>query len=71
MGYAMVIGTCLVCDKPFSFNPHKVPSMRYKGNREPVCKECMDELIKGEEEAGIVPKRYHPDAYSSIKEEEL
>jgi hypothetical protein len=45
--------------------------MRVRGNREPVCKQCMDALIDTELKAGMTPKLYAPDAYDAIPEEEL
>lgn len=70
-GYVSVIGPCWRCDAMFSMNPHKVPSVRINGVREPICKQCMDHLIAAEEKAGITPKRYADDAYDAIPEEDL
>jgi hypothetical protein len=67
----LLIGTCINCGCTFGCNPNKVPSVRINGNREPVCKDCMDRLIAREEAAGIVPKRYADDAYEAIREEDL
>ena len=71
VGYALVIGPCILCGRTFGMNPNKVPSIRVHGTRQPVCRNCMDALIAKEEAAGIVPKRYADDAYEPVREEEL
>ena len=42
MGYAIVLGFCCSCHKHIEFNPHKVPSIRVNGEREPLCRECAE-----------------------------
>jgi hypothetical protein len=71
MGYAMALGGCLLCSRPFIYNPIKVPSFRVKGVKQPVCSLCMAEvnlkrkLMKVEE--FVIP----PDAYEACDENEL
>lgn len=71
MGYAMVFGPCVCCDRTFGMNPVRVPSIRINGVKEPICKDCIPRVnamrrAKGTEE--IVP---HPEAYQSCDENEL
>ena len=71
MGYAMVHSECCNCGSIFSYNPHKVPSIRVNGVREPVCKPCIDysnpiRLAKGLPEFDVAD-----DAYKPVKEDEL
>jgi len=71
MGYAFVIGPCLVCKKPFTMNPVRVPSFKVDGVREPICKPCMSHVNKKREENGLPPHSIHNDAYEACDEMEL
>ena len=70
-GYVYVIGKCFTCKFMFSFNPHKVPSLRVAGIREPICLDCMTLGNKKREEMGLAPHPINQDAYEAIREEEL
>lgn len=70
-GYVFVMGPCLVCKRPFSFNPNRVPSFPIKGNREPICAGCMAVINAKRIHAGEEPLHVHPEAYQPIPEEEL
>jgi hypothetical protein len=41
MAYVHCLGACVVCHRVFSFNPYRVPSVRVRGEREPVCPSCL------------------------------
>ena len=71
MGYVMMSSQCINCGRLFSYNPHKVPSVRVKGVREPVCRSCIEAANTIRKERGILPLHYHPDAYEPLPEEEL
>ena len=72
MGYAVVMGPCLVCRQVFGFNPRRVPSLTVNGNREPVCKTCIDtENDRRRSIGGELLPEPHADAYSPIHESEL
>ena len=71
MGYAFMIGNCLCCKRRFTFNPMKVPSYNWKGNKEPVCEGCMRVINKERERKGLKPHPIHPDAYEVCREEEI
>ena len=64
MGYAIVMGPCLCCKRPFAFNPRRVPS--HEG--EPICRECMGEINREKAEAGMRPFVIPVDAYEPLPE---
>ena len=72
MSYATVFSPCANCNQVFGFNPHRVPSIRVNGVREPVCRECIDnENAHREANALELLPEPHADAYKSIHESEL
>jgi len=72
MGVAFMIAPCLICKRPFTFNPVKVPSLRVKGVKEPICKSCHAIINEKRVEAGVPPfPEPHPDAYGACDENEL
>ena len=66
MGYAFVHSACYGCGRLIIYNPHRVPSIRVEGKREPLCRDCVDKVNKGRIKNGLEPKPVHPDAYSPI-----
>ena len=71
MGYYSAIGRCAVCCQMFQFNPHKVPSVRIGGVREPICLDCVNEANPRRKAAGIEEIVPLPGAYDSVREEEF
>jgi hypothetical protein len=71
MGYAMCTGACIGCGKVFSFNPVRVPSIRIKGSREPICQACVDRVNPTRIANGLEPIVPLPDAYEPCDEDEL
>jgi hypothetical protein len=71
MGYALCTGTCIGCGRIFSFNPMRVPSIRIKGNREPICQGCVDRINPKRIANGLEPIVPLPDAYDACDESEL
>jgi hypothetical protein len=72
MGYAIVMGHCFGCGSMFSFNPHRVPSIRdARGVKQPVCRECIELANPMRVKNGLEPIVPAPDAYEAINEEEL
>jgi hypothetical protein len=71
MGYVMAMGPCCVCARVFGYNPHKVPSVRIAGVREPVCKECIyhANILRVARKEPII--EILPGAYEAMDEEEL
>lgn len=71
MGFAICHGACANCGKLFSFNPHRVPSIRVNDVREPVCCVCIKEANAKRKELGLEPIVTLFDAYEPLPEEEL
>jgi hypothetical protein len=72
MGYVIGMGGCIICGRPFSFNPHRVPSFIVHGKREPVCRICVERVNRWREEHGLPPfPPVLPEAYEPIEENEL
>jgi hypothetical protein len=71
MGYAFVIGSCCICKETFTFNPIRVPSLRIKGTKEPICKICMENINRLRKKNDLEPFSILPDAYEACREEEL
>jgi len=71
MGYVFAMGPCLRCGRVFSFNPHRVPSIRVNGEREPVCRPCYEHLARLQQAAGMKVLELPHDAYEPLPEEEL
>lgn len=63
MGFYTIFGACYSCGKMFSFHPHKVPSLSVKGERQPICKDCIDRVNPIRKEKGLPPITYSEDAY--------
>jgi len=70
-GYAIIHGLCITCGKPISFHPHKVPSVRVGGEREPVCRTCIEKANPERIKNGLEPITIQDGAYGACREEEL
>jgi len=71
MGYAVVMSPCVGCGKTFTFNPNKVPSIRIKGVREPICEVCVTRANPERIANGLEPIVVLPGAYEPVDESEL
>jgi len=72
MGYVTMLGHCINCARPITFNPVKVPSLEYRGAREPLCKACFERWNEIHRTSkGLEPIPHHPEAYSACDEREL
>ena len=71
MGYVFVMGPCLGCGNLFSYHPHKVPSIRFNGKREPVCQNCVNVANPRRIKNGLEPIKPLPGAYEPCPEEEF
>lgn len=71
MGYAFMMAPCKACGQPFSFHPHKVPSIRVEGTRYPICRNCMDEANRVRAERGMELLPILDGAYEPCEEGEL
>lgn len=71
MGWALCSGCCARCGAVFSFNPNKVPSIRIHGNREPICRPCVETANPQRIANGLAPIAIAADAYEPCAESEL
>jgi hypothetical protein len=71
MGYALVFGSCISCMRTFGFNPLRVPSIRVNGEKEPVCRECIERANPLRKKNGLPEFTIHPEAYEPVNENEL
>jgi hypothetical protein len=71
MGYAIAMSPCISCRRVFSYNPVRVPSVYYRGEREPVCRECIERANPQRIAMGLAPFVPLPGAYDACEEGEL
>jgi hypothetical protein len=71
MGYVIALGYCICCRRLFAFNPHRVPSVRVNGFREPICRSCVEQVNPLREEKGLEPIIIFDDSYEPMQEEQL
>ena len=67
----MVHSPYVGCGKIFAYNPHKVPSVIIKGEREPICRDCVNDANPLRIQNGLEPIQISPEAYEPIHESEL
>ena len=65
MAFMVCTASCICCNTLFNFNPDLVPSLRYQGNKEPVCRACVEwanaeRVKKGLKPFPILPGAYEP-----------
>jgi hypothetical protein len=65
MAWMFVLGNCIGCGKPFSFNAERVPSVVVRGEREPICRECVERANPLREKNGLAPIVILPGAYEA------
>ncbi len=71
MGYVMVTASCFGCKRIFSFNPVRVPSITFEGERRPVCRFCIEAVNPQRVKNGLEPVVPHPEAYEPCDESEV
>lgn len=71
MGYAFATSPCIGCGRLFSYNPVRVPSLTWKGTREPICLACVERVNPQRIANGLEPIVPAPDAYEPCDESEL
>ena len=69
MAYMFVLGDCVACGRPFTFNADLVPSVVVRGKREPVCRECVIRANPLREARGLEPIKILPGAYEPAEVE--
>jgi hypothetical protein len=69
MGYLIAHGACIGCGGLFAFNPHLVPSSSaVTGEREPICRACVERLNPIRVKRGLAPIVPLPGAYDPSEE---
>jgi hypothetical protein len=67
MAYMTLLATCFSCKLPFSCNPHLVPSvpaaLTGTGEKEPVCRTCVEAANPQRVAKGLAPITILPGAY--------
>lgn len=67
MAFMMVMGPCYTCGATITFSPTKVPSVPAKltttGEREPVCRTCIERANPERIAKGLAPIVILPGAY--------
>lgn len=58
-----ILGTCIGCKRPFTFSPSRVPSVRVNGEREPICRDCVERVNPRRIANGLDPIVPLPGAY--------
>ena len=67
MSWVLVYCYCVSCKRPLSCNPNRVPSIRVKGEREPICRSCfvrwneVHRVSKGLEPLKLLEGAYAPE----------
>lgn len=73
MGYVLMMGACIGCGNPMSFNPNKVPAIKdANGVKQPICKTCHDIFNDERERLGV--ERWPeplPGAYEAADEDAI
>jgi len=70
-GYVTLHADCILCRRPFTANPLRVPSVRVRGVREPVCRSCVELVNAARAARGLSTWPIYPDSYEPCPEEEL
>jgi hypothetical protein len=67
MAFMFCMAHCFVCGEKMIFNPDLVPSLPADvsgtGEKEPVCKKCIDEANPKRKNLGLPPIEILPGAY--------
>jgi hypothetical protein len=71
MGYVTALSACIGCHRPFSYNPHRVPSVAVRGQREPICIDCVIRVNPERVKNGLEPIVPLSGAYEPMAEEDL
>ena len=72
MGYLIAFGPCVSCRRTFGFNPHTVPSSSaITGEREPICRDCVERINPLRIKHGLAPIVPAADAYEPSAEYDI
>jgi hypothetical protein len=71
MGVIQALAACYGCKRLFYFHPHRVPSVRVDGERQPICRACVERVNPRRIANGLDPIVVLPGAYDPADESEL
>lgn len=71
MGFVYIQSACFGCGQVFTYHPNKVPSVRVKGQREPICQACVARVNPTRIANGLEPIVPLPGAYEPADESEV
>ena len=71
MGFLICYGICFGCKKSFGFNPNLVPSIRFNGDKKPVCLSCVERVNPRREANGLEPIVIREGAYEAADKNEI
>ncbi len=71
MGVALAMSECFGCKRVFAYNPLRVPSIPIRGERQPICLDCVHAVNPKRVANGLAPIIPHRDAYEPCDEQEL
>jgi len=69
MGAYVLWATCYTCKGIFWCNPHRVPSININGEREPICRTCVERANPRRVANGLDPIQVLPGAYEPVDED--
>jgi hypothetical protein len=69
MAVVAIFSQCVACKRPFFYHPHKVPSIRIDGQREPICETCVARANVKRIANGLPPIEILPGAYEACDAE--
>jgi len=67
MSFMSLICACINCGTMFTCNPETVPSIRVNGEREAVCRSCVEKANAERAKRGLPPFTILPGAYDHVE----
>lgn len=61
----VVLGECFGCKQVFTFSAERVPSVLVRGEREPICRDCVARVNPTRRQAGLPEIEILPGAYEA------
>lgn len=71
MGFVQAYSPCAACGIAFFYNPMRVPSIVVNGERQPICRQCIDRINPVRLAKGLPPLEPLAGAYDAAEESEM
>jgi hypothetical protein len=71
MAFVSMTSACVRCGRLFFYNPLRVPSVVVNGQREPLCRPCVEWANRERAAKGLATWPIHHDAYEAVDEQEI